>query len=61
MSEPNVIPESELPSGAQLLRSTLLAMASAALILVFVVLPREYGISPLEIGQLFGIGRTAGH
>lgn len=60
MTQPPPIAEDELPSSARLLRSTLLAMASAALILVLVVLPREYGIGPLEIGQLFGIGRTAG-
>lgn len=56
MSDPQTPDEVEFPSGAQLLRATLLAMVSAALILVVIVLPSEYNIRPTEIGQLFGIG-----
>jgi len=46
----------DLPTSAQLLRATLMSMIAAALILVFIVLPSEYGIRPSELGQFFGIG-----
>ncbi|MCZ4262674.1 transmembrane anchor protein [Limimaricola sp. G21655-S1] len=45
----------ELPSSAQLTRSTLIAAASAAAILVGVVLPAEYGIDPTRIGSVLGL------
>jgi len=40
----------ELPSSKQLLRSTLIAMVVALVLLVAVVLPAEYGIDPTGIG-----------
>ena len=46
---------SELPSAAQLLRSTLIALAAAVAILVTVVLPTEYGIDPTRIGRVLGL------
>ena len=46
---------SELPSPARLLRSTLIAAASAAAILVAVVLPSEYGIDPTGAGRMLGL------
>lgn len=45
----------ELPSSAQLLRSTVIAAVSAAAILVTVVLPAEYGIDPTRIGRVLGL------
>ncbi len=45
----------ELPSSAQLLRSTVIAAASALAILVTVVLPAEYGIDPTGAGRLLGL------
>ena len=42
----------ELPSSKQLLRSTILAAISAAVLLVAVVLPAEYGIDPTGIGRV---------
>ena len=45
----------ELPSSAQLLRSTFIAAASALVILVTVVLPAEYGIDPTGAGRLLGL------
>jgi hypothetical protein len=45
----------ELPSSKQLLRSTFIAMASAAAILVAVVLPAEYNIDPTGIGKVLGL------
>ena len=45
----------ELPSTAQLIRSTVIAAASAAAILVTVVLPAEYNIDPTGIGGVLGL------
>ena len=47
--------QSELPSPARLVRSTILAAVSAAAILVAVVLPSEYGIDPTGAGRLLGL------
>lgn len=41
----------ELPSTAKLVKSTAIAAAAAAVILVTVVLPAEYGIDPTGIGR----------
>jgi hypothetical protein len=45
----------ELPSTAQLLRSTLIAAGVAAALLVTVVLPAEYGIDPTGAGRALGL------
>ena len=45
----------ELPSYGQLLRSTMIALASAAAILVTVVLPSEYSMDPTGIGRFLGL------
>ena len=45
----------ELPSSAQLLRSTVIAMAAAVVILVTIVLPSEYGIDPTGVGRTLGL------
>ncbi len=42
----------ELPSSKKLLRSTILAVISALVLLVVVVLPAEYGIDPTGIGRV---------
>jgi hypothetical protein len=42
----------ELPSSAQLLRSTAIAIAAAAGILVTIVLPAEYAIDPTGVGRM---------
>lgn len=44
-----------LPSARQLLRSTLLAAVAAAVLLVTVVMPAEYGVDPTGIGNLVGL------
>jgi hypothetical protein len=44
-----------LPTTRQLLRSTFLALVSAAVILITVVLPSEYGIDPTGIGRALGL------
>ena len=45
----------ELPTSKQLLRSTLIAIVSAAALLVAVVLPAEYNIDPTGIGGALGL------
>jgi hypothetical protein len=45
----------ELPSAAQLLRSTCIAAAVAAGLLITTVLPSEYGIDPTGLGRLLGL------
>ncbi|MCD8537690.1 MAG: transmembrane anchor protein [Burkholderiaceae bacterium] len=45
----------ELPSSGQLLRSTIIAIVSAAVILVTIVLPSEYAIDPTGIGAKLGL------
>ncbi|SEP18032.1 hypothetical protein SAMN04490248_13310 [Salinihabitans flavidus] len=45
----------ELPSSAQLLKSTAIAVVAAVAILVTVVLPAEYGIDPTGVGGAIGL------
>ena len=45
----------ELPTTAQLLKSTIIAALSAVVILVCVVLPAEYGIDPTRVGSTLGL------
>ena len=45
----------ELPSSAQLLRSTVIALVAAIVILVTVVLPAEYAIDPTGAGRVLGL------
>lgn len=45
----------ELPSSRKLMRSTILAALSAAVILVTVVQPAEYGMDPTGVGRLLGL------
>lgn len=44
-----------LPSSAQLLKSTIIAALSAIVILVSLVLPAEYGIDPTGVGRVIGL------
>ncbi|MEO1159404.1 MAG: transmembrane anchor protein [Pseudomonadota bacterium] len=45
----------ELPSSAQLLKSTFLAALAAVVILVTVILPAEYGIDPTGTGRVLDL------
>ena len=47
--------KSDLPSPAQLLRSTALALLVACTLLITTVLPGEYGIDPTGIGSFLGL------
>jgi len=44
-----------LPSSQKLLRSTLIAAATALVLLVTVVMPAEYGVDPTGVGRLLGL------
>ncbi|HST58799.1 MAG TPA: hypothetical protein VLK84_08930 [Longimicrobium sp.] len=48
-------PRSELPSSRALVKSTLIALAVALVLLVTVVLPAEYAIDPTRIGRVLGL------
>jgi hypothetical protein len=50
-------PPDELPSVRALLRSTFIAVVTAVILLVTVVLPAEYGIDPTGIGRPLGLTR----
>ena len=54
MSHVNNVPEG-LPSSRTLVRSTLIALAVAAVLLVSVVLPAEYGVDPIGVGRVLGL------
>ena len=45
----------ELPTTPQLLRSTAIAIAAAAVLLVTVVLPAEYAVDPTGVGKMLGL------
>lgn len=45
----------EPPSKASLIRATLVALLVAAVVLITVVLPAEYGIDPLGTGEALGL------
>lgn len=45
----------DLPTSRQLLRSTLLAIVVAGVLLVTVVMPAEYAVDPTGIGRLLGL------
>lgn len=47
--------DADLPSTRKLLKSTGIAVAVAAGLLVTVVLPAEYGVDPTRVGSLFGL------
>jgi hypothetical protein len=45
----------DLPSTRQLIRSTLIALVTAAVLLVTVVLPAEYALDPTGAGRILGL------
>jgi len=47
--------ENDLPSSSQLLKSTLIALFVAGVLLVCIVIPAEYGTDPTGIGELLGL------
>lgn len=55
MPDMHIRPTAELPSSRTLLRSTVIAMAAALVLLVTAVLPAEYGVDPTGIGRVLGL------
>jgi hypothetical protein len=55
MSEPTSPYETQPPSARRLLLSVALAIVGAAIVLVLVVLPAEYGIDPTGLGRALGL------
>jgi hypothetical protein len=55
MTEPSSPYEAQPPSARRLLKSVLIAIAGAAVVLVFIVLPAEYGIDPTGVGGHLGL------
>lgn len=55
MYNSNIPADRELPSTNKLIKSTLLAVAGAGVLLVTVVMPSEYAIDPTGIGKLTGL------
>lgn len=57
MYNANIPEDRELPSTSKLVKSTIIAAATALAILITVVLPAEYGIDPTGIGNALGLTR----
>ena len=55
MKNDNMLSNNELPSIGKLIKSTIMAVFVAAVVLITVVLPAEYGIDPTGIGNLIGL------
>lgn len=53
----NLPTKADLPSKAQLLKSTVIAIAIATFIITTAVLPAEFGIDPTGIGKLIGLSK----
>jgi len=55
MYNSNMPKQEDLPTSKQLLRSTAIAIAVACALLIFAVMPAEYGIDPTGVGKLLGL------
>lgn len=55
MSTIDSAPQGELPSSRTLVKSTLIALVVAGLLLVTVVLPAEYAVDPTGVGRVLGL------
>lgn len=55
MYNSNMPEKNDLPTSKQLLRSTAIAMVAACALLVFTVLPSEYGYDPTGVGGVLGL------
>tara|TARA_B100001989_G_scaffold157610_1_gene112837 strand:- start:986 stop:1597 length:612 start_codon:yes stop_codon:yes gene_type:complete len=57
MYNSNIPSDTEVPSTAKLIKSTIFAAVTAGVLLVTVVMPAEYGIDPTGIGNTLGLKR----
>ncbi|MFC4159675.1 hypothetical protein [Chitinimonas lacunae] len=55
MTDPTVLPQDLLPSSRKLAKLTAIALLVAAVLLVTVVLPAEYGVDPTGLGTRLGL------
>jgi len=57
MHNSNIPSDRELPSTAKLIKSTILAIITAGVLLITVVMPAEYAIDPTGLGKITGLQR----
>lgn len=57
MYNSNIPSDMEVPSTSKLIKSTVIAAVVAAVLLVTVVMPSEYGIDPTGVGNVLGLKR----
>jgi hypothetical protein len=57
MNNTNIPSSDDVPTMGKLIKSTILAICIAAIILVTAVLPAEYGVDPTGIGEIIGLVR----
>lgn len=57
MYNSNIPSDTEVPSTAKLIKSTIIAAVTAGILLVTVVMPAEYGIDPTGAGKVLGLTR----
>lgn len=57
MYNSEIPPRSELPTTAQLIKSTIVAFVAAVVILLTMVLPAEYAVDPTGIGRALGLAQ----
>lgn len=57
MYNSNIPKDTDVPSTAKLIKSTILAAVTAGILLVTVVMPAEYGIDPTGAGKILGLTR----
>lgn len=57
MYNKNIPSDRELPSASKLIKSTMLAVIVAGVLLVTVVMPSEYGKDPTGLGEMIGLKR----
>lgn len=55
MYNSNTPNNNELPSTAKLIKSTVVALVVALILLVTVVMPSEYGVDPTGAGRVLGL------
>lgn len=55
MYNENIPTDRELPSTKKLIKSTIIAAVAAAILLVTIVMPAEYGIDPTGVGKIIGL------
>ena len=55
MPNSNIPSGAELPSTKRLIKSTVMAVLVAILFLLVAILPAEYGIDPTGVGKILGL------